>query len=435
MKYYAVANDSAELMHFGIKGMKWGVRRTDAQLGHFKKPRSTAYHKASAKLNSLMQNGIKKAQTKWNTYNSPENKEYRVYNRAVNKQIRENKHREKLFEKHVQLAREGRLKYKGISDAEVERITDRLALERNARNLSGAEKQSFARRLKSSVGEGIIEGVGRGTSSYIDARMKGRGQTTAQIKADKRLDRYNSKYSTQERKQRLEDMEQARKDRSEYKKIADEEGYSGSYAMTLAEKRAYVKKIKDRRESEDIDREYDRTYAKRLAQENANNDAEDLRIKRVEQKKAQKDQQALNEARARKILEEREAQQLLQARNEARAQQIREEQQRKAVERLAADNAEKARQQLAKRRLAEEAEQKAAKRLAEEHKRAEEQAWRDRENRLHQQEVKRMMAQEYDYQARYSANASGLRRSNNANINRNSGKRRSRTSSAHLFRQ
>lgn len=34
--------DNAELMHYGVKGMKWGVRRTPVQLGHRRKPKKIA---------------------------------------------------------------------------------------------------------------------------------------------------------------------------------------------------------------------------------------------------------------------------------------------------------------------------------------------------------------------------------------------------------
>lgn len=38
------SREAEELMHYGVKGMKWGVRRTAAQLGHFvsKKAKSAA---------------------------------------------------------------------------------------------------------------------------------------------------------------------------------------------------------------------------------------------------------------------------------------------------------------------------------------------------------------------------------------------------------
>lgn len=201
MTYYAVTNDPNELMHFGIKGMKWGVTRTPEQLGHHKspksrttrtakpkenKPRSPAYQKASAKLGRAMRAGIAKAQANWAEYNSPANKAARAYIRDMKRDERAYKRNEKAFQKHLQLAREGRLKYKGISDEEVGRITDRLALERSSRLLSGTEKQSFGRRLKERVGEGIIEGAGRGVSGYVANRLEARGRATAEIKAERR---------------------------------------------------------------------------------------------------------------------------------------------------------------------------------------------------------------------------------------------------------
>ena len=34
--------DNAELIHYGVKCMKWGVRRTPVQLGHRRKPKKIA---------------------------------------------------------------------------------------------------------------------------------------------------------------------------------------------------------------------------------------------------------------------------------------------------------------------------------------------------------------------------------------------------------
>lgn len=216
MKYYAVTDDPTELMHYGIKGMKWGVIRTDAQLGHPKapartrtrsaKPRSPAYQKASAKLSSAMQRGIAKAQANWKTYNSPQAKA------------------ERKFEKHVQLARQGRLKYKGISDKEVQRITDRLMLENRARQQSGNEKQSFRRRLTSSVSEGIIKGAGEGTGNYIRERMTAAGRTAGKIHEDKRMAAYQNSLQgrlAQSRRNRAE----SRKTRAQAQRDFDKEYY------------------------------------------------------------------------------------------------------------------------------------------------------------------------------------------------------------------
>lgn len=42
--HYNTSREAEDLMHYGVKGMKWGVRRTAAQLGHFvsKKAKSAA---------------------------------------------------------------------------------------------------------------------------------------------------------------------------------------------------------------------------------------------------------------------------------------------------------------------------------------------------------------------------------------------------------
>lgn len=224
MKYYAVTDDPNELMHFGIKGMKWGVIRSPEQLGHYKstakrvasknaKPKSQAYINASSKLRKMMRSGIEKAKANWEAYNSPQNKAVREHNRD-----------ERRFQKHVQLARQGRLKYKGISDDEIYRINDRLALENMARARSGQEKQSFARRLRSAAGEGIIQGVGLGTSGYISERMRGRGKTTAEIKGERR--KIRSHYTPAGMlADRLDSRHKAREMRKEARRDVDKEFY------------------------------------------------------------------------------------------------------------------------------------------------------------------------------------------------------------------
>lgn len=187
MRYYAVTNDPNELMHFGIKGMKWGVIRTDAQLGHprhsgSRRPRSAAYKKASAKLSKSMQNGIEKIHTKWKEHNSPKAKE------------------ERFMKKALQQARNGTLKYGKLTDAQVRRVTERLALEQDARRLGNTEQPKFSKRLKISIGEGIVKGIGQGTGAYIEERFRGRGRTTADIKRDKRMAKYESNQAIQKRK-------------------------------------------------------------------------------------------------------------------------------------------------------------------------------------------------------------------------------------------
>lgn len=180
MKYYAVTDDPNELVHWGIKGMKWGIRRTDAQLGHprhtgSKRPRSIAYKKAQAKLSASMRNGIQKVETKWKVYNSP-----------ANKQLRAEKRYNKQTERALQQARKGKLKYGKLDDWQVQRITDRLAMERDARALSETEK-TWKKRLAESVGEGIIAGVGRGVSTRASEWI-GRGSVlkTDRLRAEQK---------------------------------------------------------------------------------------------------------------------------------------------------------------------------------------------------------------------------------------------------------
>lgn len=155
MTYYAVTDDPNELAHYGILGMKWGVRKESPRHSGSRRPRSAAYKKAQSKLGKMMKSGIKKAQANWRAYNSPAAKYERQTNRAIEK------------------ARKGKLKYGNLTDDQVRRVTERLAMERNARMLSDSEK-TFMRRLGQSVGQGIITGVGTGVGSIVSEKI-GRG--------------------------------------------------------------------------------------------------------------------------------------------------------------------------------------------------------------------------------------------------------------------
>lgn len=209
MTYYAVTNDPNELAHFGIKGMKWGVRHDKPRHTGSRRNRSPAYRKAQNKLSRMMKSGIKKAEANWRTYNSPKAKE------------------ERFMKKAMQKARTGTLKYGTLTDAQVRKVTERLALERNARALGSTENPRFGKRLKTAIGTGVVEGIGRGTASYINARFEGRGRTTAELKAQKRREKYESKESTMRRRAKKEAKQEL------YKELA-EEGQLHSKAGTIA---------------------------------------------------------------------------------------------------------------------------------------------------------------------------------------------------------
>ena len=234
MKYYAVTDDPNELMHFGIKGMRWGIRRTDAQLGHprhtgSRRPRSAAYKKASAKLSSAMRNGINKVKANWRAYNSPQAKEKRFMDKAM------------------QQARNGTLKYGKLTDAQVQKITDRLYLERQARQLGSTEQPRYSKRLKMAIGAGIVQGIGMGTASYINARFEGRGKTTAEIKRDKRMAKYEGREDVQRRRA-------INKQNEEFYKTTAEEGVNPyNWRYTTSKQRAkYLSDVKERNKLSDI---------------------------------------------------------------------------------------------------------------------------------------------------------------------------------------
>lgn len=240
MTYYAVTDDPNELAHFGIPGMKWGVRHDKPRHSGSRKPRSAAYKKAQNKLGRMMKSGIKKAEAHWNTYHSPAAKEARFMKKAM------------------QQARNGTLKYGKLTDSQVRQVTDRLALERNARMLGSTENPRYTKRLKMAIGEGIIRGIGGGTGAYIEERFRGRGRTTAEIKADKRKAKYESRNDVQERRARNKQAE-------EFYKTAYEEGLSHPDRYDTTKDRAkYLSEVKARNKLSDVRKSqresFDRAY-------------------------------------------------------------------------------------------------------------------------------------------------------------------------------
>lgn len=220
MKYYAVTEDPNELLHYGVKGMKWG------QHIFGDKPKSAGYHRALGKLRGFAKkanSGIKKANTaikksavqasinrqkkqedkytkavekaqrrinivenmnnvnRMMDYEKRINQNYKEEHKAEKaalKQERKFAKNEKHMSKYTQLAREGRLPYGKLSDDQVRQITDRLALERSARSLGNTEKPKFRIRMKDALQEGILQGVTQGTAAGMKevavAKVQGR---------------------------------------------------------------------------------------------------------------------------------------------------------------------------------------------------------------------------------------------------------------------
>lgn len=234
MTYYAVTDDPNELAHYGILGMKWGVRKENPRHSGSSRPRSAAYKKAQSKLGKMIRSGIKKAQANWRAYNSPENKQLRAYIKY-----------QKQTDKAIEQARKGKLKYGKLDDNQVRRVTERLALERDARMLSEEEK-TWGRRLRESIGQGVITGVGSGVGRIASEAISRRSvlktdrrrkeqANQMELEQQRRMERQRQKLERDYERQKLKDERRNAKQKAqneanaEYYQEAAQRGYNHPY--------------------------------------------------------------------------------------------------------------------------------------------------------------------------------------------------------------
>lgn len=216
MKYYAVTDDPNELLHYGVKGMKWGehifgdkfksagYKRALGKLRSISKKTSSAVKKSSSQRQMDKQ---KKQQEKYN--NAVKSAQQRIkvvegLNRITKlgsqekntaRQMRIQQKKDKIaakkeaisqrnelaaaktdlkyfknvskMDKFTQKAREGKLKYGKLSDDQVGQIVNRLNMEQNARRLGSTEK-SWHQQKKEARRKGKLLGIEKGTAAAME---------------------------------------------------------------------------------------------------------------------------------------------------------------------------------------------------------------------------------------------------------------------------
>ena len=265
MKYYAVTDDPNELLHYGVKGMKWGQHLFGDDL----KPKSAGYKRALGKLRasvkrSSTQRSINRQRKQQDKYNKAVQKaqsnfiqleRMSNYNRGVkaskrrakyNKAVKQEKNRadminnllsidrdrkyydqinrdlkrerkaaksmakieryqkdaevdslatqarqakraakvDKKFDKVLQKARKGTLKYGNLSEEQVARIQNRLNSEANARKLGSAEK-TWHQQKKEARRRGKLSGIEKGTAAIMEEVAKAGAQVGIQHLLDR----------------------------------------------------------------------------------------------------------------------------------------------------------------------------------------------------------------------------------------------------------
>ena len=132
--------DNDELYHYGVKGMKWGVRRTPEQLGHLKKA-------ASAAGKAVGSAAKKVASVAGSAYSS---------------------HRQKKAEEEAKKNR--RKPLSELSDDELRARISRLELEKRYRDLQpqqASKGESFVVRALKGAGESSLKNLAEQTMDTV----------------------------------------------------------------------------------------------------------------------------------------------------------------------------------------------------------------------------------------------------------------------------
>lgn len=143
-----------ELYHYGVKGMKWGIRRTPEQLGHVtKKARNTA-----ASVSKAVGSAAKKAGS------------------AVAKAASESKQRREAKKKHAEevkrTQRNSKKKISELTNDELRERIQRMELEQRYRQLTPQQK-SKGQAFLSTVGNQVIKPAATNAArQYLEKQLK-----------------------------------------------------------------------------------------------------------------------------------------------------------------------------------------------------------------------------------------------------------------------
>ena len=270
MKYYAVTEDPNELLHDGVKGMKWGQHLFGDDL----RPKSAGYkralgkqRKAASKKAASVQSAVKKSsvQLSMNRQRKQQDKynramqkaqrrmelvenlrnidQARVYERGIDRQyhqeVRAAKNQNKLnrvldkqanryernerkMDKYLQQARQGKLKYGKLSDDQVQRVTQRLNMESNARKLGSAEK-TWRQQKKEAFRKGKLSGIERGTAAAMEEVA--RAGTIYGIQNFMNRKKRNALAKQQGKETRIKNKEQNKKTHKDIRQEVKQEAY------------------------------------------------------------------------------------------------------------------------------------------------------------------------------------------------------------------
>ena len=173
-----------------------------------------------------MRNGISSKKSFWKKNPSPSVLRAKAKAKAAKQEAKAFKKEQRFMNKAIQKAREGKLKYGKLTDDQVRRVTERLMLERNARQLGSTEKPRFRTRMKDAIQEGLLQGATRGGAAYIEEQWRGKGKLASQRKYGMKIAR--SEARAQIKKNRAiekAELKAARKDAWKQAKLEQDKAF------------------------------------------------------------------------------------------------------------------------------------------------------------------------------------------------------------------